>query len=278
MKRKSETLGELIRRIRGEVYQAKFGRLLGVSQATVSAWERDDEDRTPSADMYFRLAMLASRPEDQASLLQKAGLTGSAILSAAERIRADRSAPPSEGEIFRVAIVRCTTNGIEETGELFPVAASKVECESSTVCLIIDEYTFGLGEAPFGLYILDTSLAGAEDVGACKGWTVVRYAPESSTLIVNEGLYAGQIRTDATARGNKVLLQLKLAALGRASGDQTPILLGLYEDPDAMSGLAPEDIEGRGRRLAEMREHAWPKFPLLEGVSILGRVIGWYPR
>ena len=99
MKPTIETLGERIRRIRGETYQADFGTRLGVSQGTVSAWERDDKRRLPSADIYFRLAGLAPKPEDQVFFLQEAGLSLDTIISAANQIVSQRIMSPAPGEI-----------------------------------------------------------------------------------------------------------------------------------------------------------------------------------
>jgi transcriptional regulator with XRE-family HTH domain len=85
MDQKQETAGERIERIRGERSQAEFGELLGgASQSAVSAWERDDKDRAPSAAIYFRLAALADDPDDAVFFLQQGGLPSEAVLSVAD--------------------------------------------------------------------------------------------------------------------------------------------------------------------------------------------------
>jgi len=81
MTEKAETAGQRINRIRGEMSQAKFGELLGSSQGAVSAWERDDKDRSPSAAIYFRLAALARDPDDSIFFLQQADLEPDAVIS-----------------------------------------------------------------------------------------------------------------------------------------------------------------------------------------------------
>ena len=84
MSEKAETAGQRINRIRGEMSQAKFGELLGSSQGAVSAWERDDKDRSPSATIYFRLAALAHDPDDSSFFLQQADLEPDAVVSVAD--------------------------------------------------------------------------------------------------------------------------------------------------------------------------------------------------
>jgi len=81
MKRKTATAGERIKAIRGEMSQEEFGKLLDSSQGAVSAWERDDKDRSPSAAIYFGLAALAGDPEDTVFFLEQPGLQPQAVTS-----------------------------------------------------------------------------------------------------------------------------------------------------------------------------------------------------
>lgn len=82
---KQKTAGERIKAIRGDdMSQAEFGALLDSSQGAVSAWERDDKDRSPSAAVYFRLAALARDPDDSVFFLQQAGLEPDAVISVAD--------------------------------------------------------------------------------------------------------------------------------------------------------------------------------------------------
>jgi transcriptional regulator with XRE-family HTH domain len=81
---KQKTAGERIQAIRNEMSQAEFGKLLEASQGAVSAWERDDKDRSPSAAIYFRLASLAQNSEDSVFFLEQAGLDKDAVISVAD--------------------------------------------------------------------------------------------------------------------------------------------------------------------------------------------------
>lgn len=81
MSQKTPTGGERISKIRGGMTQEEFGKLLDSSQGAVSAWERDDKDRSPSAAIYFRLAALARDPDDTVFFLGQAGLQPEAVTS-----------------------------------------------------------------------------------------------------------------------------------------------------------------------------------------------------
>jgi transcriptional regulator with XRE-family HTH domain len=278
------TLGERIRAIRGEMHQAEFGKLLGVSQGTVSAWERNDKDRPPSADMYFRLAGLASRPEDQAFFLQKAGLTGDIILSAAERIFADRSAPPSKSEIFRVPIVRRTPNGTEDTGELFPVAAWLVEHEASTVCFLVDDNSASPAVPSGDLILLDTSQCGAKDLDPFLGQVgLLDLGPPEKTVLHGtgyHGLCMGRLRRRVLSDDLGGTLQFPFynavatllpfgAPRPRLEGGITELVIGRADSPPRIPTTAEEEAAFR----AEVRGQAISLSPPLK---VLGRVIGWF--
>jgi transcriptional regulator with XRE-family HTH domain len=84
MKQKEVSVGERIRAIRGNMSQAEFGELLHSSQGAVSAWERDDKERSPSAAIYLRLAALARTSDDSVFFLEQAGLEPDAIISVAD--------------------------------------------------------------------------------------------------------------------------------------------------------------------------------------------------
>lgn len=139
MKQKSETLGERIRRIRGDTYQAEFGKRLGVSQGAVSAWEKDDKHRLPSADIYFRLAMLASLPEDQAFFLQKAGLSREIIVSAANKLMKERIVAPKEGDMVSIQPLRQDIQGNQEQVAALQLTVSLAPDPTSMRYIVVNE-------------------------------------------------------------------------------------------------------------------------------------------
>jgi transcriptional regulator with XRE-family HTH domain len=125
--------------------QSHFGSRLGVGQGTVSAWERDDKDRAPSAEAYFRIAMLAPRPEDQAFFLQKAGLSREIIVSAANTLAGEQVVRPKEGEMVSI---RHFLEGYEMRQEVLPtltLPAWLVPNPVATRYFPIDEKSRGYG-------------------------------------------------------------------------------------------------------------------------------------
>jgi transcriptional regulator with XRE-family HTH domain len=139
MKQKGETLGERIRRIRGETFQAEFGKRLGVSQGAVSAWERDDKERLPSADIYFRLATLASLAEDQAFFLEKAGLSREIIASAANKLVKDRIMRPKGGDIVLIQPFRENVQGSQEQVPALRLTANLAPDPTSMRYAVVNE-------------------------------------------------------------------------------------------------------------------------------------------
>jgi transcriptional regulator with XRE-family HTH domain len=145
MKQKGETLGERIRRIRGKRHQAEFGKRLGVSQGAVSAWERNDKDRLPSADIYFRLATLASRPDDQAFFLQEAGLSREVIVSAANKLVKDRIVHPKEGDMVLVQPFQEDTQESQEQIPVLRLAANLAADPTSMMYIVVNKDFTGTG-------------------------------------------------------------------------------------------------------------------------------------
>ncbi len=87
--------------------QADFGQLLDSSQGAVSAWERDDKERSPSAAIYFHLAALAHSAEDSLFFLEQAGLKPDAVISVANVLL-------KEGKVNMGAILATTEDLLKE--------------------------------------------------------------------------------------------------------------------------------------------------------------------
>lgn len=308
MNQKSETLGERINRIRGKTYQADFGKRLGVSQGTVSAWERDDKDRPPSADMCFRLATLSSQPGDQAFFLQKAGLSQGIILSAAEQIRTERTSPPIEGEIFRVPVIERTFEGDRETGRMFPVAADRLSNPSSTIALLVHESCANRTLPPGDLILLDTSHTDTQFVAPFLGqtvlvdidWNNLRFSNISrehfyhhntfmgtkyhSTNPCPEGLYMGLLRLkqDKFAHGSEAQFLSWTATVGFVNHfEDEP---GKRRDDELHIGewyRKYDEATAPPERLAtfeaDARKQILSVIRFEPPCGVLGRVIGWYP-
>jgi transcriptional regulator with XRE-family HTH domain len=298
------------------MFQVEFGKRLGVSQGTVSAWERDDKDRLPSADMYFRLATFASRPEDQVFFLQEAGLSGEIILSAAEKIFADRIAPPSEGEIFRVPIVRRTAKGNEETGEFLPVPAYLLSGRASAIALAVHE-DFSRANRfkghrmlpPGDIIVLDTSGAGTQKAAPFLDQIVVIDINWDHTRIggrpyfggsqerrnsamygrhvlhsdMPEGLFMGLLRCKRPLRNEYMKewthWELALSWSEHFEGEEneaTESDLLLGQYFEAWDGENPTQEDVLAWH-ARMREHAFKEITFEPQCRLLGRVIAWLP-
>jgi transcriptional regulator with XRE-family HTH domain len=309
MNLKKGTLGERIKRIRGEVYQANFGKRLGVSQATVSAWERDDESRPPSADMYFRLASLSPPPEDQAFFLQKAGLSQEIIISAAEKLFADRSALPSKGEIFRVPTVERTATGNQDTGRFFPVPAHLLPSPASTIALIVHECCANRTLPAGDILLLDTSRTGTQKAASFLNQAVVvdinweheriggtpmmshdrgRHSSMFLRHVVSgnpfpEGLYMGHLRCKrqsvhrAGHGWSHWVVTLSWANHFEGESDEAAeheLQIGSWFQPYDETTKTPEGLRAFE---AKMRRQAHEEIELEPHCAILGRVIAWFP-
>ncbi len=149
--KKNPQVGERIKSLRGVMSQAEFADLLDVKQATVSAWEV--EENPPSAEACFGLANLATDPDDSLFFLELAGLKPQTVLSVAERIQEERSAPAKEGEVNRIPLSRMAARGIEETGARIIQPAERLPNPRLTIGITLDEgsskFTFAAGDVVF---------------------------------------------------------------------------------------------------------------------------------
>jgi len=296
MSPKRETLGEKIKRIRGETYQADFGKRLGVSQGTVSAWERDDKDRLPSADMHFRLAAIASRPEDQIFFLQQAGLSRETIISAANELVKEQIARPKEGEMVVVRPVEQSWIKGQEPppGILFASALSAKPM--LTRYFTVDEYSSGYGFETGDILLLDISqvdtpslmpfweqpiLAEHTDPANCSrkeqivGRLFLRESRhEAVPPLAFHAFYDGMLQPWTNLHhemGEMRGRPMKGYHPGDHLKDSGPFVItygdqGSVEDADA-------DIE---TSFAALRKQAQAKIRLYPEWRILGRVTGWF--
>jgi transcriptional regulator with XRE-family HTH domain len=163
MKEKGETLGERIRRIRGKTYQVEFGKQLGVGQGTVSALERNDKDRLPSAEIYFRLAMLATQANDQAFFLEAAGLSRETIVSAANKLVKEQIVQPKEGEIVSIQPIQ-QLKGEKQTRPAIPFPDALGAKPVFVRYFTVDEQSAGYGLCKGDILLIDNSESGAPDL------------------------------------------------------------------------------------------------------------------
>lgn len=275
--RRNKEDGARIRALRGGETQADFAKRFDVTQSMISAWEAGRD--IPSASIWLKLATFAKEAEDKAFFLRRAGLGEEDILSVADKIRGDRSSPPAPGESYKVPVFRETEQGTRPDGSLITVATKLVPNQGHTILLYVDEYSFGIPEMPMGAYFLDDSMSMAKDITACiNHLAIMRYAAAREANAFIPGLHAGRVRVQ-WYESNRAPDRIRLFATLDPEWDIQGIVLplGCYEDNEGMAGMPPGDIEGRDRRKREILERVSRDFPLDERISIVGRVVGYFP-
>ena len=133
---RQKTTGETIRAMRDALgmNQEEFGRLLDSSQGAVSAWERDDQDRSPSGVIFF-LARAGIQPDSVvslAALLGKGGINMDSILPIAERVLGEKLDLKSQRELEGKDFIVPPFEGTKGLPFDVTVPASRVSNLSST--------------------------------------------------------------------------------------------------------------------------------------------------
>jgi transcriptional regulator with XRE-family HTH domain len=275
--------GERIKSVRTarNLSQVEFADRLGVSQATVSAWE--SEDHPPSPEAYGQLGNLAPYP-DNLWFWQEAGLDPQKMLSAAEqtlkeRVK-DRTALPDPNAVVEIQRFRLTGQGREKTGPALLIAAERVPNPLSTVCLVLDDKTAELCFAPGDIVALDVSPGGPTDFQPFSDQVaLVQFAPRADQqkpewLDWPEGPRWGRLRCKRWSRDDSWWV----ATLGPVTDTETKyrlgdgsILIGSWTDRDISPGFGEGLVPEKGRL------EAAAKIQLYGGCQILGRVVAWYP-
>jgi hypothetical protein len=282
MRKKSEVRNR-IKKVMADLHidsQARFAKGLGFQPTTVNAWLTGAS--LPSPDAYMTLGRTAPNLEDSIFFWECAGLTQDAILSAAARIEGERtrdiSSEVAAGNAVLIPRFRETAEGREEAGPPVSLPVEFIPHPRTTVCLSIRARDTGIGDAPSGLFILDTSVEGAECLRELWNRVVmIHFDWPTFESRFPKGIYAGRLITmiprQLLAESPAVSVSAALLSLTqREIYDR--IFLGEYIEPECLRGIEPEDQEGRKRRMDEIYERALSKLRLHEGVKILGKVIG----
>ena len=151
--------GKEIERLRGARSQKDFADLIGLQQNSISAFELGKIE--PSSETWAKIGNIAPYP-DNIACWKRAGIDGDKMLSAAEGVWKERTAPPSASEGVRVPCVRLapqmteneaamsplafrkmieSPQRMESTGEMCLLPIVKVPNPLSTDCLEVDEAT-----------------------------------------------------------------------------------------------------------------------------------------
>jgi transcriptional regulator with XRE-family HTH domain len=258
---KKITIGERISKLRGPKTQAEFAKELRVTQGAVSAWERNDKDRAPSADVYFRLGSLAENPEDSLYFWGLAGLDAQAILSAAGKVFKDRFAPPVEGEIYRVPRSSLIERAANQPS--VPVPGGLVQNPSSTGCLELGSESVGYWLAHGDLIVVDTS---SDNVEALNGRAILA---QFSREARGEGGLLLPSSEDGFVMGR--LMVMSLEGSKRWTAELFPIGVRGNSFKYLLGSCPVKSGEEPG-------EERHPDIRLLPEWSIVGQVIAYYPR
>jgi DNA-binding XRE family transcriptional regulator len=265
--------------------QVRFANELGVSQASVSAWESGKD--VPSSASSLLLGLLTSGP-DREWFWAKAGDYLEAGKAAFESAQRARGAPPLAGEIIRVPCFLQAKRGRKDTGRLLPLPTEFVPNSALTICLVVDEAAAN-AMLPAGEFIvLDTSQANAEDL--CSFWDQVvlaefqtRKQGGAAELAWPEGLVMGRLR--CRGRDHPDDYMDMVAELMPLNFQSVPPARGLWlgdwhhefdapqkEQLDSPFGLLHDEQETKKRAEDQARK----RLRLRPGCRILGHVIAWF--
>ncbi len=215
----------------------------------------------PSPAFFIRLGNLASFPENF-WFWEQAGMDGKKMVNAVKQIlkqqREEQAAPLVGGEVYRIPEFRETATGRESAGAPIPLAARFIPRPEKTICVSVDAQSTGMADSPKGIFILDTSFEGAQDISALWDRVVMlRYAGEFADSTFPQGIYSGRLflnAQDVRVFQNPQFPRIS-GWLEGLVGRHGPITmwLGEYTDREGMRGIAPEDEEGRAKRWGEIR-------------------------
>jgi hypothetical protein len=255
--------------------------------------------------MLIRMAGLAPKPDLASRFLRLADISDEAIFTVARKLETDRfreAAPLIEkGDIVLVDRVRETLQGREIAGPQVPLPKEFVPNPDLTICLIADEKSDGIIDAPRGLFLVDTSIEGldclkelADRVVLIRfergGFTVERYR---RPLEVPPGIYIGRIIVERSVRKDEQGVRLvhgwalhsllakgwlRIVDLGTAS---VPLPFDIPGYPplgrdwdDYLALMCLRDHPDQEREYLEIRDELLSKFRLPADTKVLGRVIG----
>jgi transcriptional regulator with XRE-family HTH domain len=254
--------------------QGELARKIGASPSRTSEWLAGT--RSPSSDALWKLGKLAPFPQN-VRFWELAGLTKEDILAAAQAIGESRLTRPKEGDMVLVPRFRETEHGREEAGPAVPLPSEFVPNPLVTIFLLVDEKSTAMRHSPHGLFIVDTSFEGAEDLSRLWGHVVlVQFLLPDAPSSHRRSVVIGTLELVHHQRLDSVAAEGSLTTLSEAiQGGIRPV--GVYTDQEeAWDGPI---IDGHLRHsLAErLRKRAFSRFRLNKGIRILGKVVGRLP-
>jgi transcriptional regulator with XRE-family HTH domain len=203
---RQKTTGEIIYAMRRALgmNQEEFGKLLDSSQGAVSAWERDDQLRSPSGTIYFRLAALAFDPDDSifflaqagiqpdsvvsvAALLGKGGINMDPILPVAEAVLGEKLEAKSQRELEGKDFIVPPLKGTQPVPFDVTIPASKVSNLTSTVYMVVGTKSV-YGRAGHGVRAGDILVLDNHELSSYD-----EILGQKAVFEFEDGLYVGQL-------------------------------------------------------------------------------------
>lgn len=288
-------IARLVRELRGKKSQQEFARYLGVKRNTVTAWENC---KNPvSRDVLLRLSNLADVPLRR-RLWQLAGLDEEKVWDAAVNVRSDLLKDSVAADLKgKVVFVQPLDRGAGTRTEAIPVPIEFVRDPLSACFLEIDKKSAGFAFQVGDVAILERNSGDSQKPGPFFDQIVLVQSLSGSQSLLNLApknvLLIGRLRLRSfpsptelarareegrTRRDYVNGFSADLDLLNVWAADPTHI--GFYapgKDPikEQMDDLAEEKLD-RFSGLA-VETLAREKMKLGEEISILARVIAWFP-
>jgi DNA-binding XRE family transcriptional regulator len=277
--KKNRASGRKIEQFRRKHYatQKAFADDLGLGQTVVSAWERGDN--VPSSEAWVKIASLAPAP-DNLWFLEQAGLSKETIMAAAKALGESIRVRPEEGDMIQIPRFRVTKEGRDQAGPPVRLEPEFVPNPLDTTCISVDETSTGVKRSPSGLYVVDTSAEGAEDVSALWGrFVAIDYRPEHAPLTHHGGIHFGVLMLEGQEGpphgSDTVTLTAFLLPIPLFERPHIYLQMGHYIEAEGLRGIGREDSAGRAMRVEEIRKGCLSTFRLDKGVRILGEVTSY---
>jgi transcriptional regulator with XRE-family HTH domain len=259
--------------------RAGLADAVGKSESRISEWLTGKRQPTPGDLIVLGKLAQERRLKEPLFFWESAGLDAQSIIDASDMVTVDRIRPAHErGDIIFSPRYRLTMQGSEPAGSGVPLPGEFVRDAAHTVCVVIDEKSTAVVDSPKGLLILDTSCKGTRELASILQRVVVLRLTHGDMLLhgEREGIYVGRLEQFggmiSPMRPDDARLEIGLFSLTQTAWALDGI--AHYDESGALKGLPPGDTPERRKRLFEFEERAIPRIRTLDGIGILGEVIG----
>jgi len=257
--------------------QVEFAKLLKSPGTTLSAWMTGDS--LPSPDAYMRLGSRAVDPSDSLFFWEKGGLTPEAILSAANKLFAERIVQPGERDLVHIPMFEGDFKSGRKKSLVLP--AKLLPNAASTCFLEIGEELAGFMLRVGDLLVLERNLGDLSKPGPFFGQTLlIEHLPvtKRSFDFNPTGLVVGWLNLQCVLDPRYI----PQARTGFYGWGVAVYPLSTYVPYHFLIGGYPgvdddvEEILARGTS-DQARKKAANAIRLDERTHILGRIIAWFP-